>query len=99
MTAISLGELIHGAHKSQDVAENLARLDVLVSGFTLLSFDGRAARIFGRLRAELELAGRRLDDLDLEIASICLASRAPLLTHNRKHFDRIADLEVDDWLG
>lgn len=99
MTAVSLGELIHGAFKSQQLAENLARLDVLVSGFTVLPFEARAARIFGRLRAELESAGTRLDDLDLEVAGICLAWQAPLLTHNRRHFDRVPDLEVDDWLA
>ena len=98
MTAVSLGELIHGAFKSRTVAENLARLDVLLSGFTLLPFEARAARVFGRLRAELEGKGTRLEDLDLQVASICLALRAPLLTHNRRHFDRIAGLEVDDWL-
>jgi len=99
MTAISLGELIYGAFKSQQVAENLARLDVLLSGFTLLPFETRAARFFGRLRAELEGAGTRLDDLDLQVASICLAWQAPLLTHNRRHFDRVSGLEVEDWLA
>lgn len=99
MTAISLGELIYGACRSVRVEENLAGLDVLVSGFTLLPFDGRAARIFGRLRAELESTGDRLDDLDLQIAGICLAWRAPLLTHNRSHFDRVSGLEVEDWLA
>lgn len=99
MTAVSLGELVYGAFKSEKVAENLARFDVLVSGVTLLPFEARAARIFGRLRAELEGAGRRLDDLDLQVASVCLAWRAPLLTHNRKHFERIPGLEIDDWLS
>jgi tRNA(fMet)-specific endonuclease VapC len=99
MTAVSLGELVHGAYKSEKVAENLARIDVLLSGFTVLPLEARAARIFGRLRAELESSGTRLDDLDLEVAGICLAWQAPLFTHNRRHFDRIPGLQVDDWLG
>jgi predicted nucleic acid-binding protein len=31
ITAISVGELAHGAHKSARAAENLARLDVLLA--------------------------------------------------------------------
>lgn len=99
VTAVSLGELVHGAHKSRQVAVNLARVDVLLSGFTLLPFEARAARLFGRLRADLEKAGRRLDDLDLQIASVALAWEAPLLTHNRDHFDRVPGLQVEDWLA
>ncbi len=99
MTAVSLGELTHGAWKSLDREQSVARLDVLLAGLTVLPFDARAARIFGPLRGDLETAGRRLDDLDLQIASIALAQRAPLVTHNRRHFARIPHLEIEDWLG
>lgn len=102
ITAISVGELVHGAIKSRRAAVNLARLDVLLTSLTILSFDEWAARRFGLLKAELERAGELLSDLDLQIASIALDQGAILLTHNQKHFSRLTDfteLILDDWLA
>ena len=102
ITAISVGELVHGAAKSQCTAENLARLDVLLATLTILPFDEWSARRFGQLKAELEQAGEVISDLDMQIASIALEQNATLVTHNRRHFSRLADLAgltLEDWLA
>jgi len=99
VTAISVGELVHGVHKSARVQENLARWSVLLAALTVLPYDERAARCFGRIKAELERAGSRLSDLDLQIASIALECSAPLVTHNQRHFRRIPELVLEDWLA
>ncbi|MBN1668973.1 MAG: type II toxin-antitoxin system VapC family toxin [Anaerolineales bacterium] len=101
VTAVSVGELAHGAHKSQRAADNLARLDVLLAALLILPYDGRAARQFGLLKAALEQRGERLSDLDLQIASIALVEQATLVTHNQAHFQRLAilaNLRLEDWL-
>lgn len=56
-----------------------------------------AAAEYGRQKAALEQAGTRLDDMDLIVASVALTLGARLATHNRKHFARVADLEIADW--
>jgi tRNA(fMet)-specific endonuclease VapC len=99
ITSISIGELIHGAYRSQRPADNLARLDVLLSALTVLPYDELSARRFGILKADLERAGIPLHDLDLQIASIAMENNAPLLSHNQKHFSRIANLSLEDWLS
>jgi tRNA(fMet)-specific endonuclease VapC len=99
VTAVSVGELMHGVYKSGQVQENLARLSVLLASLVVLPYDEQAARRFGRLKAELERAGQRLSDLDLQIASVVIAHRAALVTRNRRHFDRIPDLVLHDWLA
>ena len=98
VTAISVGELTHGAHKSARLVENLARLDVLLTTVAVLPFDERVARRFGALKAQLERAGTPVSDLDLQIASIALENGAPLVTHNRQHFERMPGLVLEDWL-
>jgi len=98
VTAISVGELTHGAFKSSRVMENLARLDVLLAAVTILPYDEQAARRFGHIKADLERAGKRLGDLDLQIAAIALQHDVPLVTHNRQHFDRVPGLVIEDWL-
>jgi tRNA(fMet)-specific endonuclease VapC len=101
VTTISVGELVHGAAKSQLSADNLARLDVLLAALTVLPYDEWSARRFGQLKAQLERAGEVISDLDLQIASIALEHDAPLVTHNQKHFTRLtrlAGLVLEDWL-
>jgi len=101
ITVISVGELVHGAIKSQRAAENLARLDVLLAALTILPFDEWSARRYGQLKAHLEQSGEIISDLDLQIASITLEQDAVLVTHNQKHFLRLtsmAGLVLEDWL-
>ena len=72
ITATSVGELVHGAAKTQRRAENLARLDVLLAALTILPYDEWSAHCFGQIKAELEQAGEAIIDLDLQITSIAL---------------------------
>ena len=102
ITAVSVGELVHGATKSQRAADNLARLDVLLAALTILPYDEWSARRFGRLKAQLEGVRGVIGDLDLQIASIALDQDATLVTHNQRHFSRLTDLAglvLEDWLA
>ncbi|NJM40776.1 MAG: type II toxin-antitoxin system VapC family toxin [Anaerolineae bacterium] len=94
-----MGELAHGAHRSARVAENLELAEGMLSTITLLPFDDASARIFGEIKAKLELAGQVIEDLDLQIASIALRHNALLVTHNQRHFKRVPNLQLEDWLG
>ena len=101
ITTITAAELAYGAHKSAHPQDNLTRLDAFLAGLEILSFDEAGARRYGYLRAALEKNGQAISDLDLQIASIALEARSPLLTHNRQHFERLvhyAELILDDWL-
>ena len=42
-------------------------------------------------------AGRGADDADILIAAFCLAHGYTLVTHNTRHFEGIAGLELEDW--
>jgi predicted nucleic acid-binding protein len=97
-TAISVAELIHGAHRSQHSEDNLARLEVLLSVLIILPFDEAAGRRFGELKANLEARGEPLDNLDLQIASIAIENNCQLHTKNRRHFARINGLKLMNWL-
>ena len=98
VTAISVGELTHGAFKSSRVEENLARLGVLLAALVVLPYDQGAASRFGHIKAELERSGESVGDLDLQIASVALEFGVALVTHNQRHFRRVPGLVVEDWL-
>lgn len=96
ISAIVLSELYYGANKSNDPKRSINKLESLISDFDLeiLDFDQKASGIFGRLKADLELKGERLDDLDLLIASTAIIENKVLVTSNFKHFNRIKGLSV-----
>jgi tRNA(fMet)-specific endonuclease VapC len=101
ITTISVAELSYGAHKSARPQDNLTRLEAFLANLLMLPFDEAIARRYGYLRAALEKGGQVISDLDLQIASIALEAGAPLLTHNRQHFERleqVAELRLEDWL-
>jgi tRNA(fMet)-specific endonuclease VapC len=100
VTSISIGELMHGAHKSKRAAENQACLDILLAVMVVLSYDETAARHFGQLKAQIEKAGQRISDLELQTASIAISNQVPLVTHNQRHFACLEDagLLMEDWL-
>lgn len=98
ITAISVGELVYGAERSNRPAEKLLELDTLLATIVIVPYDDIAAHRFGRLKMMLEQRGERLDDADLQIAATVLSLGVPLVTHNNRHFGRIHWLELEDWL-
>jgi tRNA(fMet)-specific endonuclease VapC len=97
-SAITVGELIFGAARRR-LAELDRKIEALLATLPVISFDAAAAYKYGLLRADLERAGRRLDDPDLRIASVALAHDLVLVTGNVRHFSRVPELQLENWLG
>jgi tRNA(fMet)-specific endonuclease VapC len=97
-TTINLGELLYGATKRG--SERLTRQvrEVVSTATSIIPFDEEAAEVYGPLRARLESEGRRLDEPDLRIASIALSRELTVVTGNVRHFGRVPDLAVENWL-
>ena len=97
-TAITLGELLYGAARigSKQLAERIA--EIVPAAHAVLPFDEAAARSFADLKASLERAGAPLAEPDLRIAAIALARDLTLVTGNVRHFTRVPDLRVENWL-
>ena len=91
-------ELYYGAYKSRRTRNNLGVIQVLSEEFTSLPFNGEAAEICGRIRADLESKGTPIGVYDLQIAAIALANNLTLVTHNIKGFQRVPNLLLTDWL-
>ena len=61
----------------------------------MLPFDEKAADIFDDLvRQKLGQVGT----MDLRIAAIAIANQMILLTQNTVDFERIPNLQIDDWM-
>jgi predicted nucleic acid-binding protein len=96
ISAVTVGELYHGACRSAARERHLVNIEErLLPTVTILPYDTSVAKIFGQLRADLERAGTRLDDADLQIASTALHHGLELVTGNVRHFERVAGLYVN----
>lgn len=90
-------ELYYGAYNSSRSAENLENLRNFFGNFVSLPFDGQAAEICGRIRAQLRALGTPIGAYDLQISEIALANNLTLVTHNTREFERVEGLPLEDW--
>ncbi len=69
MSVITLMELYYGAHKSQKIASNLAKIKTLEISFQIIPISEESAGIFGMTKAQLEKAGEPIARVSHETSS------------------------------
>ena len=95
VSEITLGELFYGAYKD-GYERHIGEAEFVENNFIILPITS-CSKTYGRLRAELEAEGIRLDNLDLLIAATAIDHKLTLVTHNIRHFERIPGLKLIDW--
>lgn len=99
-SSITLGELVYGANRLRRGSPRLLnQIDEMVANLAVIPFDAVAARRYGEVRALLEGRGTPVGDADLRIASIALARGLTVITANTRHFERVPDLPVENWIS
>jgi tRNA(fMet)-specific endonuclease VapC len=96
---ITVAELYFGAYNSQKVAENLTRAENFIQNIEVIPLDNNAVKKFGELKAELRKTGQPVADFDLLIASIALTKAYTLVTNNTRHYSRISELKLENWIS
>ena len=97
ISAVTLAELNYGVAKSRQVEKNAAALDEFLVALEILPFDDDAAAEYGTIRSGLERAGTPIGAMDLMIASHAVSQGLPLVTNNRREFERVPGLRLLDW--
>lgn len=98
MSVITLGELQHGAEKSQARSKALAALKQLQSVIQVQPVTEAVAQHYGQIRSALERKGRPIGNNDLWIAAHARAEGWVLVTNNEREFSRVEGLEVENWV-
>ncbi len=93
---ITYYEIVSGL-KHRDAYNRLSLFFDFAARNTVLPLTEDAVNIAGDLYAELYKNGTPLDDIDILIAGIAVANDLKLITHNTKHFEKIHQLQIDDW--
>ncbi len=89
-------ELAFGVEKSASARNKLA-LEKFLAPLEILPLDAAALWHYARLRAHLESRGQTIGALDMQIAAHALGLDCVLVTNNRREFERVAGLRLDNW--
>jgi tRNA(fMet)-specific endonuclease VapC len=69
----------------------------MVARLEVLPFDDKAAYHFGQIRAALYRSGQPIGPYDMMIAGQARAAGLTLVTNNKKEFERVPGLVLEDW--
>jgi len=103
ISELTLMELFYGAAKGNLVYRGRNRQNVLllenhVFKNRILTIRS-AFEIYADEKARLKSLGQPIGDIDMLIAASALAHKMILVTHNVKHFERIQELTIEDWVS
>ena len=99
MSVVTLGELQHGAEKSQARDKALAVLQQLQGAIQVMPLAPAAGAHYGQIRAALERTGQPIGNNDLWIAAQARAEGLVLVTNNEREFRRVPGLAVENWVA
>ena len=95
---ITLAEIYYGIEKSPvKKKERRNKIERIYSLLEIYPFDDLAALKYSIIRTRLEKDVVFISERDLQIASIAVANKLIVVTHNVKEFKRIKNLDVEDW--
>lgn len=97
ISVVTLGELRFGAEKSQAREQALEVIATLCRRVSVRELPVSAGEHYGRIRAELQRAGRVIGNNDLWLAAHALAEDLVLVTNNSREFERVPGLRVENW--
>lgn len=83
--------------KSSNPERNQEALNKFLTPLEIVDFDYFATLEYGKFRAELEKNGTPIGPLDTLIASHAKSLNLTLVTNNEKEFQRIQELNIENW--
>jgi len=95
VSVISLAELYQGVFYSSDPVGDELELLSFLSDVEVVPLTDEVCRQFGVERGRLKSAGTPIGDFDLLIGCTGVHLGLTVLTNNRRHFERIAGIELE----
>jgi|WetSurMetagenome_2_1015567.scaffolds.fasta_scaffold288500_1 tRNA(fMet)-specific endonuclease VapC len=101
LSVISVSELLHGVYRADSNPRRLKRsayVEKIIEFFPIYPFDLAAARIYAEVWAHLRTKGIQIGAHDLMIAATAMSLGFSVASMDKRHFDRIEDLEFE-WVS
>jgi tRNA(fMet)-specific endonuclease VapC len=96
LSSIVVAEFRFGLEKLPPTSRLQALVENTLKTLEILPWSEACARVYGRLRVDLERKGKPLAAMDLQIASHALSEGCALVTADQA-FANVADLHLEAW--
>jgi tRNA(fMet)-specific endonuclease VapC len=97
ISAVTVGELYEGAHRSEQVPRESQKAESFLAPLEVISFGREEAVEWGQIEASLRKQGKPIEAEDSIIAATAIKHGLTLVTGNTRHFERIEGLQLVDW--
>lgn len=97
ISSITLAELEYGMKHSSNPIKNEQALIRFLVPLSILPFGAIAAFEYGDIRDYLQKQGTPIGPLDMLIAAHARSERMILVTNNIREFERVPNLELENW--
>ena len=97
ISSITLAELEYGMKHSSDPVKNEQALLRFLAPLSVLPFGAAATSEYGEIRAYLQSRGTPIGPLDMLIAAHARVEGMTLVTNNMREFERVPELDLENW--
>lgn len=94
MSFMTLAELNLWTLKNNWGEKRKSNFAEFLKDYVVIYSDERLCEIWAHIQNDARLKGRPIETADAWVASVALMFDIPLVTHNRRHFENIKDLQV-----
>jgi tRNA(fMet)-specific endonuclease VapC len=97
--SIVKAELLYGAEKSQKKEENIEKISQFLFPLEVVGFNDAESIEYSKIRADLEKRGDIICPNDLVIAAIVYSNNGIIVTNNKKEFQKVKGLKIENWVS
>lgn len=98
ISMMTYAELLYGVERSSSQQVNHEIVLNFARHLSVKVWDEAAAEAYAKLRANLEKRGQLIGGMDMQITAHALSLQATLVTNNMRHFERVPDLVLENWV-
>jgi tRNA(fMet)-specific endonuclease VapC len=98
ISSVTISELEYGVFKSENPEKTRIGLVEFLLPFNILDYDSRAAKQYGKIRADLERKGQPIGGMDYLIAAHAISLGLILVSNNIKEFQKVDRLKFENWV-
>ena len=97
ISELTVVELFYGAEWSSNPERNRLEIDSFIADIEVLPFS-LCIKEFCKQKARLRSMGMLIEDFDLFIGSMAIATGYTLVTENIKHLSRLQGIMIENWV-
>lgn len=98
ISEVTIAELKYGIEKCGNPLQEAEKLSRFIEKVNIVPFS-EAINLYAFEKARLNKLGTPIEDFDLLIGCSALARNLIMVTDNEKHFNRIQNLSIENWIS